>query len=55
MGDDGAVGGEEDRMREGINSVKCSRNVLGIDDLRIGDAEFADGFLCIFGLVAEGM
>ena len=41
-------------MREGINSVKCSRNVLGIDDLRIGDAEIADGFFCFLGFVTEG-
>ena len=53
-GDNGTVGGEEDRMREGINSVKRSRNVLGIDDLRIGDAEFADGFFCFLGFVTEG-
>ena len=54
MGDDGAVGGEEDGMREGINSVERSRNVLGIDDLWIWDAEITDGFFCLFGLVAEG-
>lgn len=53
-GDDGAVGGKEDGMREGINSVKCSRNVLGIDNLRIWDAEVTDGFFCLFGFVAEG-
>ena len=50
MGDDGAVGGEEDGMREGINSVERSRNVLGIDDLWIWDAEITDGFFCLFGL-----
>ena len=38
-GNDGAVGGKEDGMREGVNSVKCSWNVLGIDDLWIRDAE----------------
>ena len=41
-------------MREGINSIERSWNVLGIDDLRIWDAEVMDGFLCLFGLVAEG-
>ena len=53
-GNDGAVWGKEDGMREGVNSVKCSWNVLGIDDLWIRDAEVTDGFLCLFGLVAEG-
>ena len=54
MGDDGAVGGEEDGMREGINSVERSRNVLGIDDLWIWDIEVADGFFCFLGFVTEG-
>ena len=38
-GNDGTVWGKEDGMREGVNSVKCSWNVLGIDDLWIRDAE----------------
>ena len=41
-------------MRESINSIERSRNILGIDNLRIRDAEVTDGFHCLFGLVTEG-
>ena len=53
-GYDGTVGGKEDGMRKGINSIERSGDVLSIDDLWIWDAEVADGLFCLFWLVAEG-
>ena len=44
-GDDGAVGAEEDDFRDAGDAVSIGGNLLRVNDLRVGQLLFLDGFL----------
>ena len=52
--DDVAFGVEEQDVRNAIKLVGFDGYSLGVDDLRIGDAEFLDGGFGMSGLVGNG-
>ena len=44
-GEDGAVGAEEDNFRDAGDAVSIGGNLLRVNDLRVGQLLFLDGFL----------
>ena len=48
---DGAVGAEEDNLRNAVDAVGVGAGILSIHDLRVWNAEFVNGFQRVLGLV----
>lgn len=53
-GEDGAIRGEEDDVGDASDMVGIGGNLLGVDNLRVGNAVVFDGLQRVFGLVLYG-